>query len=231
MAALNTPRWPNPGAALRGADGALSTPCCRVNLSSAPHDSPAGLFRSGQGTEVAGLPVGTRKEPSPPRVLDGTLWKQGIWPASRYHDACQPAGATHAAPAPASSPMAAAAARAAALDGGLIIGACGASATAGAPTPCEQLGLSSHLLDNSSFAQLNTELTESAAAEAAARGALESGRESAAEREEALVAAEVKAQPTTDAAPSPSPSPSPSPHHHHRPVCTAHAALPLPTAP
>ena len=26
MAALNTPRWPNPGAALRGVDGALSTP-------------------------------------------------------------------------------------------------------------------------------------------------------------------------------------------------------------
>ena len=160
---ITVQRWPD----RRDPRNALSTPC-RPGPSLPQNASPAGLFRSGRGTEVAGLPIGSREEPLPTRVLDGALWKQGIWPASLSQPGCETAegagcrvgcgaGAAHAGHAGCepwpyavgagrprgTSPRTPAAAQTARFE----------SPAAAPPTPFELLGLPAHLLDNTQFAQ------------------------------------------------------------------------------
>eukprot|EP00964_Phaeocystis_antarctica_P000631 scaffold347_cov57-Phaeocystis_antarctica.AAC.1 len=175
--------------------------------------SPAGLFRSGCGPEVHGLPIGSRAEPSPTRVRDGSLCAQEIWPATLSQPGCETAeaaggrvgrgpGAGHAGSLSGagceawpyavgagrprgSTPRAASAARTARFE---------SPAVGVPPTPFESLGLPAHLLHNEQFAQLSAEATRIAAAEAEARGELASYKESAAEITGARVAAEAKAR-------------------------------------
>ena len=168
--------------------------------------SPAGLFRSGCGPEVHGLPIGCRAQPSPTRVRDGSLCAQEIWPATLSQPGCETvgrgAGASHAGAAAGCEPwpyaVGAGRARGTTPRAPAVRTARFESPAAGEPpTPFELLGLPAHLLQNSQFAKLSAEATRIAAAEAEARGELASYKESAAEREGARVAAEAKARSLT----------------------------------
>ena len=153
--AMSTRRWPD----RRDPRNSLSTPSRRGPPPPQDATSPAGLFRSGQGTEVAGLPIGTRVEPSPPRVLNGSaLWEQGIWPASLSQPGC---GTTEGAGGRTGCGAGAAGHAGGGGGAGRPQGitrrtpgvARFESPAAVPPTPFELLGLPPHLLANTQFAQ------------------------------------------------------------------------------
>ena len=191
-----TPRWP------LGPERFLSTPMPRRGAPSPhnPSSSPAGIFRPARGTEVAGLPVGTRLEPPSPRELDGSLWEAGIWPVRTVssteplHNVATERQLSQAyLTGPWAMPTAASQARSRSRHGASPPS--GLRATGGGPpTPFEQLGLPPNLLHNSSVARLSDHLTEAKASEEALRTELRATQSHAAAQQEALATAEARAR-------------------------------------
>ena len=162
-------RWPDRSDPLH-----FSTPS-RCGPSSPPRaasqgggTSPAGLFRPTCGPEVHGLPIGSRAEPSPTRVRDGSLCAQEIWPATLSQPGCETVGrgAGDASAAAACEPwpyaVGAGRARGTTPRAPATRTARFESPAAGEPpTPFELLGLPAHLLQNKQVAQLSAEATPS----------------------------------------------------------------------